>query len=123
MAVVKDGKLAVTEFTVLQEYPYLTLVRLKLHTGRTHQIRVHLSHINHPVFGDPTYNGRHISSGPGTPSQKTEVKQLLEIISRQALHAKTIGFIHPVTGKQMFFDSPLPGDMEEVLLILEKQEA
>ena len=123
MAVVKDGKLAVTEFTVLQEYPYLTLVRLKLHTGRTHQIRVHLSHINHPVFGDPTYNGRHISSGPGTPSQKAEVKQLLEIISRQALHAKTIGFIHPVTGKQMFFDSPLPGDMEEVLLILEKQEA
>ena len=115
MAVVKEGKHAVTEYTLLEQFPYLALVRLKLHTGRTHQIRVHLAHISHPVFGDPTYGGRSLAAGPGTPAQKAEVKRLLGLIPRQALHAKTIGFQHPVTGQPLLFDSPLPADMQAVL--------
>jgi 23S rRNA pseudouridine1911/1915/1917 synthase len=119
MAVVKDGKHAVTEYAVLKQFPYLSLVRLKLRTGRTHQIRVHLAHINHPVFGDPTYNGRHIVAGPGTPRQKAEVQRLLKLMPRQALHAKTIGFIHPLTKQHMEFDWELPGDMTDVLRLLQ----
>jgi 23S rRNA pseudouridine1911/1915/1917 synthase len=115
MAVVADGKHAITEYTVLEQFSYLSLVKLKLRTGRTHQIRVHLAHINHPVFGDPTYNGRHLVAGPGTPKQKAEVQHLLKLIPRQALHAKTIGFVHPKTHKDMFVDSELPPDMGSVL--------
>jgi len=115
MAVVEGGKHAVTEYTVLRQFPYLSLVGLKLHTGRTHQIRVHLAHIHHPVFGDPTYNGRHIVAGPGTPRQKAEVQHLLKLIPRQALHAKTIGFLHPSRHEHVFFDSALPPDMTLVL--------
>lgn len=115
MAVVKNGKHAATEYTLLEAFPYLSLVRLKLRTGRTHQIRVHLAHVNHPVFGDPTYNGRHIVYGPGTPRHKAEVQHLLSLIHRQALHAKTIGFVHPSTGEEVHFDSPLPQDMLNVL--------
>jgi len=122
MAVVKEGKHAVTEYSVLKQFSYLSLVRLKLRTGRTHQIRVHLSHINHPVFGDPTYNGRRIVWGPGTPRQKAEVQRLLKVMQRQALHAKTIGFVHPTTRKEMFFDSTLPPDMGQVLRVLEETE-
>jgi 23S rRNA pseudouridine1911/1915/1917 synthase len=120
MAVVEGGKQAITEYTVLEQFPYLTLVKLKLRTGRTHQIRVHLAHINHPVFGDPTYNGRHLVAGPGTPQQKAEVQHLLKLIPRQALHAKTIGFIHPSTRKDAFFESNLPPDMHSVLDYLRK---
>ena len=70
MAVVSEGKQAATEYSVIEQFSYLALVALRLRTGRTHQIRVHLAHINHPVFGDPTYNGRHIVAGPGTPKHK-----------------------------------------------------
>ena len=115
MAVVDDGKSAITEYTVLHQFEYLSLVRLKLRTGRTHQIRVHLAHINHPVFGDPTYNGRRIMWGPRTPKQKAEVQHLLKMISRQALHARTIGFIHPTLHQKMHFDSDLPPDMANVV--------
>ncbi|MBM2841167.1 MAG: rluD [Bacteroidetes bacterium] len=120
MAVVKDGKHAITEFNVLEQFAYLSLVKLKLRTGRTHQIRVHLAHINHPVFGDPTYNGRHLVAGPGTPKQKAEVQHLLQFISRQALHARTLGFVHPTTHKDVFVDSELPPDMRTVLDYLQK---
>jgi 23S rRNA pseudouridine1911/1915/1917 synthase len=120
MAVVTEGKPAATEYTVLEQYPYLALVRLKLHTGRTHQIRVHLAHIGHPVFGDPTYNGRAIVAGPGTPRQKDEVKRLLDMIPRQALHARTLGFVHPTTGKMVFFESELPFDMLSALELLRR---
>jgi 23S rRNA pseudouridine1911/1915/1917 synthase len=115
MAVVEGGKRAVTDYAVIRAFEYLTLVSLKLHTGRTHQIRVHLAHVHHPVFGDPTYNGRHLVWGPGTPRQRDEVRRLLDRLPRQALHAKTIGFIHPSTRKEMEFDSSLPADMLEVL--------
>ncbi len=118
MAVVDDGKPAITDYTVLEEFDYLSLIRLKLRTGRTHQIRVHLAHIHHPVFGDPTYNGRHLLYGPSTKKHKDEVQRLLNMIPRQALHAKTIGFVHPSTGKELRFDSPLPADMDAVLHFL-----
>jgi 23S rRNA pseudouridine1911/1915/1917 synthase len=118
MAVVREGKHAVTEYTLLEQFPYLALLKLRLQTGRTHQIRVHLAHIGHPVFGDPAYNGRHPASGPGTPAQKREVQRLLDLIPRQALHAKTLGFTHPVTGEELFFDSELPPDMQALLSAL-----
>jgi 23S rRNA pseudouridine1911/1915/1917 synthase len=123
MAVVREGKKAITEYVVIRRFPYLSLVRLNLHTGRTHQIRVHLAHINHPVFGDPTYNGRRIVWGPRTPKQKAEVQQLLKFMPRQALHAKTIRFVHPETDEIMKFDSNLPADMASVLEFLSSQQA
>jgi 23S rRNA pseudouridine1911/1915/1917 synthase len=115
MAVVEGGKSAATEYTVLEQFPYLALLRLKLRTGRTHQIRVHLAHINHPVFGDPTYNGRHIVWGNGGSAQKAQVQRLLALIPRQALHARTLGFVHPTTREELFFESALPPDMTGLL--------
>jgi 23S rRNA pseudouridine1911/1915/1917 synthase len=119
-AVVEDdgdetGKFAATEYEVLKEFKFLSLVRVKLRTGRTHQIRVHLSHIGHPVFGDPTYHGRRINHGELTPRFRQEVSDLLRIMDRQALHAKTLGFIHPATRERLHFDSELPKDFAEVL--------
>ena len=122
MAVVQEGKRAVTEYTVLERFPYLSLVRLRLQTGRTHQIRVHLAHVQHPVFGDPTYNGRRILYGPGSARQKAEVQALLEILTRQALHARTIGFRHPATGADVLFESSLPEDMTRVLGMIRKRD-
>ncbi|MEW6510460.1 MAG: RluA family pseudouridine synthase [Bacteroidota bacterium] len=115
IAVVREGKSAATEYSVVRQFEYLALIRLKLRTGRTHQIRVHLAHINHPVFGDPTYYGRRLSWGSGSPAQKDEVRRLLLLMPRQALHAKTIAFVHPAMGNRMEFDSPLPEDMQTVL--------
>jgi 23S rRNA pseudouridine1911/1915/1917 synthase len=115
------GKHALTQYWVLEEFEYLSLVRCKLWTGRTHQIRVHMHHIGHPVFGDATYGGRKISWGGIDKKKKEEVQHLFEILQRQALHAKTIGFLHPATNEQMKFDSPLPKDFEETLQILRHQ--
>lgn len=122
MAVVENGKSAVTGYAVLERFAYLSLVRLRLQTGRTHQIRVHLAHVGHPVFGDPTYNGRRMMYGPGTPRQKAEVQKMLDLMPRQALHARTIGFRHPATGEEVAFASPLPADMAAVLRILRAGE-
>lgn len=119
MAVVKGGKHAVTEYAVIEEFDYLTLIKLKLRTGRTHQIRVHLAHVHHPVFGDPTYHGRQIVAGPGTLAQKRQVQSLLKLINRQALHAKTLGFQHPLTDKFESFDSAIPSDFASVLATLQ----
>ncbi|HUN65858.1 MAG TPA: RluA family pseudouridine synthase [Bacteroidota bacterium] len=118
IAVRSEGKPAVTTYRVVEEFGFLSLLSLKLLTGRTHQIRVHLHHIGHPVFGDPIYGGRRIAWGPTTPSRRDFVQRLLTIIGRQALHAKTLGFIHPVTGERKRFDSALPADMTELLAIL-----
>jgi 23S rRNA pseudouridine1911/1915/1917 synthase len=123
MAVVKEGKTAVTDYTVLESFAYVSLIRLQLRTGRTHQIRVHLAHVQHPVFGDPTYNGRRLLYGPGTPRQKAEVQSMLALLPRQALHARTLGFQHPATGKEIEFASPLPADMEAVLALLRGRRA
>ncbi len=119
-AVVEDGKFAATEYEVLKEFGFLSLVRLKLRTGRTHQIRVHLSYIGHPVFGDPTYHGRRINYGEPTPRFRQEVTGLLKIMSRQALHAKTLGFIHPATTEHLHFDSELPEDFDKVLTAISR---
>jgi 23S rRNA pseudouridine1911/1915/1917 synthase len=117
MTVVAHGKPAATEYLVDETFPYLTLVRLHLKTGRTHQIRVHLSHIQHPVFGDPTYHGRRIHAGPNTPRQRADVQAMLDVMPRQALHARTLGFVHPGTGRPVRFDSELPLDFEALLAL------
>jgi 23S rRNA pseudouridine1911/1915/1917 synthase len=115
VTVVEEGKPAVTEYEVLKEFDFLSLIRLKLKTGRTHQIRVHLAHIGHPVFGDPTYGGRSPTWGGLEGKRAQRAQNLLDLISRQALHAKTIGFIHPATKERVKFDSELPEDMKKVL--------
>ncbi len=120
VAVVKEGKHAVTEYEVLKQFAYLSLLRLHLRTGRTHQIRVHLAHIHHPVFGDETYGGRKIVAGGIEGKKKAEVANLLERMPRQALHAKQLGFVHPATKELMRVASALPRDMKEVLEFLER---
>jgi 23S rRNA pseudouridine1911/1915/1917 synthase len=110
-----EGKNAHTFYKVLEEYEFASLLELKLKTGRTHQIRVHMSYINHPIFGDASYGGRRINYGSNLAKLKTRVDNLLNIIPRQALHAKTLGFVHPRTNEKMLFDSELPEDMSEVI--------
>jgi 23S rRNA pseudouridine1911/1915/1917 synthase len=110
-----DGKHAHTFYEVIEEYEFASLVKLKLKTGRTHQIRVHMNHIKHPIFGDPTYGGRKIVYGSEFSKMKSRVENLLQIITRQALHAKTLGFIHPNTKQKVFFDSELPADMKVLI--------
>ncbi len=113
--VVPSGKLAVTEYEVMEPLGFLSLVRLRLRTGRTHQVRVHLQYIGHPVFGDSTYGGRRIAWGGRNVKQKRIVQSLLAVMPRQALHAMTLGFIHPVGRRFVRFDSQLPEDMEMLL--------
>jgi 23S rRNA pseudouridine1911/1915/1917 synthase len=120
VAVTSEGKTASTEYWVIKEFDFLTLLRLKLHTGRTHQIRVHLAHIGHPVFGDATYGGRNNEWGGLDRKKSHRAANLLKIIPRQALHAKTIGFKHPVSKGTMSFDSDLPEDFTKLLKDLSK---
>jgi 23S rRNA pseudouridine1911/1915/1917 synthase len=115
VAVTAEGKHAVTDYEVIKEFDFLSLIRLKLRTGRTHQIRVHLAHVGHPVFGDPTYGGRSYQWGGLEGKRAQQAQNLLRIIGRQALHAKTIGFVHPSTKESVEFDSELPEDMQEIL--------
>jgi len=110
-----DGKIAHTYYEVLEEYDFLSLIKLRLKTGRTHQIRVHLAHVKHNIFGDSTYGGRRINYGYEFPKVKARVNNLLKIIDRQALHAKTLGFIHPITNEKMSFNSELPEDFSNLL--------
>lgn len=123
IAVTDDGKLAITNYEVIEEFDNLSLIRLKLLTGRTHQIRVHLASEKKPVFGDPTYGGRRIVYGGVTPRRKAFINNLLERLPRQALHAKTIGFIHPDTREKVFFESELPEDMTYVLGQLQNRKS
>lgn len=113
-----EGKFAATNYQVIEEYEFASLLKVTLETGRTHQIRVHLSSIGHPVFGDETYGGTAIRAGTQLPKIKTRVASLLTIMPRQALHAKTLGFIHPHTNKKISFDSDLPDDMQTLILNL-----
>lgn len=115
MSVIASGKPAVTNYEVLEEFDFLSLVKLKLETGRTHQIRVHLSHIGYPVFGDSIYGGRNRRLSALKPKERERAAALLEIMTRQALHAKTLGFFHPIKKEYMRFDSDLPEDMETLL--------
>ena len=112
-----EGKPAITFYEVIEEFEFTSYIKLKLKTGRTHQIRVHLSGIGRPIFGDKTYGGDKIHFGSDLPKIKSRVANLLEIMPRQALHAKTLGFIHPHTKSFVRFDSDLPADFK---LLLEK---
>lgn len=107
-----EGKSALTLYEVIEEFEFTTYLKINLKTGRTHQIRVHLSGIGKPVFGDPTYGGRQINYGSELTKIKARVQNLLDIMPRQALHAKTVGFFHPVKKETMLFNSELPDDIK-----------
>ena len=109
------GKPAVTHYKVLERFGYVTLVSCKLETGRTHQIRVHLKHIGHTLFNDERYGGDRILKGTSFSKYKQFVENCFSILPRQALHAKTLGFVHPVTEEKMKFDSPVPDDIAQCL--------
>ncbi len=109
------AKHAVTHYKVLERFAYCTLVECKLETGRTHQIRVHMKHIGHTLFNDDRYGGDEPLKGVRTQKYKQFISNCFEVCPRQALHAKTLGFQHPVTGEWMQFDSQLPTDMSELL--------
>ncbi len=109
------GKYAVTNYEVIERIGYVTLVKCKLETGRTHQIRVHMKHIGHPLFNDERYGGNIILKGTSFSKYKQFVHNCFEICNRQALHAHTLGFTHPTTGQQMLFKSQLPNDMSQLI--------
>lgn len=109
------GKLAITHYRVLEDMYYVSVVACNLETGRTHQIRVHMQHIGHPVFSDQRYGGNKVVKGTVYTKYKQFVDNCFEICPRQALHARSIGFVHPSSGKEMFFECPIPGDMEALI--------
>ncbi len=109
------GKHAVTHYKVLERFGYVTLVECKLETGRTHQIRVHMNHIGHPLFNDDRYGGDKILKGTLYAKYKQFIDNCFKLLPRQALHAKTLGLEHPVTGKHIFFETPLPADMTSLI--------
>lgn len=109
------GRHAVTHYKVLQDLRYVSLVECKLETGRTHQIRAHMKHIGHALFNDAMYGGDQVQKGTVFTKYKQFVENCFEIIPRQALHAKTLGFIHPVTKKFLQFESELPKDFNDVI--------
>ena len=111
----EHGKEAITHYEVIERFGYVTLVRCKLETGRTHQIRVHMKYLGHPLFNDDFYGGDKIVKGTVYARYKQFVENCFEICKRQALHARTVGFVHPSTGLTINFESPLPFDMEEVI--------
>lgn len=118
MAVFTDpaiGKHAVTHYTVLERIGYVTLVQCRLETGRTHQIRVHMKHIGHPLFNDERYGGSEILKGTPSGSYRQFITNCFAVCPRQALHARTLGFVHPRTKEEMFFTSELPDDLSHLL--------
>ncbi len=111
----KMGKPAVTHYRVIERLGYVNLVECVLETGRTHQIRVHMKHIGHPLFNDDVYGGDKILKGTTFAKYKQFVENCFTLLPRQALHAKTLGFVHPVTHEEMLFDSEIPADMQQVI--------
>ncbi len=109
------GKSAVTHYTVQERLGYVTVVTCKLETGRTHQIRVHMKHIGHTLFNDARYGGHEVLKGTTFAKYKQFVKNCFDTCPRQALHAQTLGFIHPTTGEEMFFEAPLADDMVQLI--------
>ncbi len=111
----EQGKPAVTHYKVLERFGYVTLVQCELETGRTHQIRVHMKHIGHPLFNDERYGGNEVLRGTHFAKYKQFVYNCFAVCPRQCLHAQTLGFVHPRTGREIFFESKLPQDMQEVI--------
>jgi len=109
------GKEAITHFKVLERFNYVTLVQCVLETGRTHQIRVHMKYLGHPLFNDDFYGGDRIVKGTVYTKYKQFVENCFAVCPRQALHAKTLGFTHPVTGEELFFETELPEDISTVI--------
>ncbi len=109
------GKEAITHYRVMERFGYVTLIECRLETGRTHQIRAHMSHVNHPLFGDERYGGREILRGVKSSTYKAFIHNCFTLCPRQALHARTLGFVHPTRGEEMFFSSSMPSDLEQVL--------
>ncbi len=107
-----QGKEAITHYRVLERFGYVSLISCRLETGRTHQIRVHMKHIGHTLFNDARYGGDQVLKGTTFTKYRQFVENAFKILPRQALHAKTLGFVHPDTGKLVRFDSELPGDMQ-----------
>lgn len=118
-----QGKHAVTHYKVLKSFQHVALLQCNLETGRTHQIRVHMKHIGHPLFSDATYGGDKVVYGQRTGAYKAFVDNAFEVMPRQALHAKSLGFVHPVTGEQVQFEAELPADFEAVLAKWERYAA
>ncbi len=112
---IEKGKPAITHYKVIERLGYVTLVSCKLETGRTHQIRVHMKHIGHTLFNDERYGGEKILKGTTFTKYKQFVDNCFKILPRQALHAKTLGFIHPKTGKFMQFNTEIPDDMQQCI--------
>jgi 23S rRNA pseudouridine1911/1915/1917 synthase len=110
-----EGKTAITHYKVIKQYRYVTLIECKLETGRTHQIRTHMRYIGHPIFNDVTYGGDKILKGTTFTKYKQFIDNCFKIIPRQALHARSLGFIHPITKEFMQFECELPDDMKTVL--------
>jgi len=109
------GREAISHYRVLERFGYVSLVECRLETGRTHQIRVHFRHIGHPLFNDESYGGSEILKGTTFTKYKQFVQNCFKLIPRQALHAKSLGFIHPANGKTMYFDSEYPSDLASVI--------
>jgi 23S rRNA pseudouridine1911/1915/1917 synthase len=119
-AVSEQGKKAITQYEVKKYFRFLSLLEVQLHTGRTHQIRIHLNYIQHPVFGDPEYHGRNKQIRQlKNSADRLQAQHLLSLISRQALHAAELKFIHPSFSTAMHFHSPLPQDFQRLLNELE----
>jgi 23S rRNA pseudouridine1911/1915/1917 synthase len=111
------GKHAVTHYQTIEQFKYVTLVKCNLETGRSHQIRVHFKHIGHPLFSDATYGGNKVLRGQKNGQYENFIKRAFEICPRQALHAKSLGFVHPKTKKWVQFDSELPDDFQKLISI------
>ena len=109
------GKKAITHYQVIERIGYVTLVACRLETGRTHQIRAHMHHLGHPLFADPRYGGNQILQGQPTAKYRTFVQRNFTILPHQALHAQTLGFIHPRTKEKMSFEAPLPAAFQQLL--------
>lgn len=111
----EEGKHAVTHYEVIEPLGYVSVVKCVLETGRTHQIRVHMKHIGHPLLNDSRYGGDEILRGERSASYRKFVENCFEVCPRQALHARTLGFVHPKTGEEMFFTSDVPSDMTAMI--------
>jgi 23S rRNA pseudouridine1911/1915/1917 synthase len=109
------GKRAITHYQAIKKLRYVSLLKCNLETGRTHQIRAHMQYLGHPIFNDATYGGNQILKGQRFSKYKAFVENCFKLMPRQALHAKSLGFVHPTTQRHMYFEAPLPPDFQQVL--------